>query len=111
MRATEETDALVGEPQTAFAQALHALPGAIRRLFPGRVAAATEHRLLRQDECLRVLPGRATALECRLGICLVTQEGDCNDHVLSASDVFRVAPRGVVVAWALTDSELMLRSR
>jgi hypothetical protein len=44
-------------------------------------------------------------LQCLSGLVIVTQKGDHLDHELHPGDEFRTAKRGLVVAWALWDSE------
>ena len=57
---------------------------------------------------LRLPRGERTVLRVRSGCVLVTQEGDPEDHVLSAGDEFRASGRGLAVAWALTASGVVV---
>ena len=47
-------------------------------------------------------------LRCVSGLVVVTQKGDRDDHVLYPGDEFRTLSRGLVVAWALLDSRLVV---
>jgi Protein of unknown function (DUF2917) len=61
------------------------------------------------DETVRLIPARkGLGLYVRRGCLLVTQEGDLQDHVLEASDELRLTGPGVVVAWALSPSNLIV---
>lgn len=58
---------------------------------------------LRQNGTLPLRPrGRGLSVGCLAGTLVVTQEGDPQDHVLGPGEAFRAAPRGLVVAWALS---------
>lgn len=50
------------------------------------------------------------ALRCVSGLVVVTQKGDPDDHELRPGDEFRTSSRGLVVAWAISDSGFILRS-
>lgn len=57
------------------------------------------------DGTARLAPrGRALSISARAGTVLVTQEGDPADHVLAPGDAVRLAARGAVVIWALSDA-------
>jgi hypothetical protein len=61
----------------------------------------TEAIRLPLDGILAFRPGRGgLALRCDVGVFLVTQEGDPDDHVLERGDTFRTSSPGRVVAWA-----------
>ena len=47
-------------------------------------------------------------LRCVYGLVVLTQKGDLHDHVLRPGEVFRTTRRGLVVAWALQDSGVMV---
>jgi hypothetical protein len=55
--------------------------------------------------------GRALTVSARGGTVLVTQAGDPRDHVLAAGEKVRLAARGLVVVWALTDAALSVERR
>ena len=62
---------------------------------------------LTDGSTLRLAPGGAPlAIRCVRGTSLVTQEGDPIDHVLEAGGELVTRPRGVVVVWALSESEI-----
>lgn len=50
------------------------------------------------------------ALRCVSGLMVVTQKGDRDDHELRPGDVFRTGRRGLVVAWAIRDSGVIVRA-
>jgi Protein of unknown function (DUF2917) len=59
------------------------------------------------DATLRLRPrAGGFVLRCHSGTLLVTQESDARDHVLGAGDELRMAGRGLVVVWALSQGEL-----
>ncbi len=61
------------------------------------------------DETVRLIPGRkGLVLHVRSGCLLATQERDPQDHVLEAGDELRLTGPGVVVAWALSPSNLVV---
>jgi hypothetical protein len=74
------------------------------------LASSPEARELPIDATLRAQPNRLGGLCVKAvhGTVLVTQAGDPRDHVLSAGETFRAAPRGLVVAWALKDAAVRL---
>ena len=49
-------------------------------------------------------------LRCLSGLVVVTQKGDRDDHELYPGDEFRTSSRGLVVAWAILDSALSVRT-
>jgi hypothetical protein len=55
--------------------------------------------------------GRALTLSARGGTVLVTQAGDPHDHVLAAGETVRLAARGLVVVWALTEAAVSVERR
>jgi len=62
---------------------------------------------LRDNATLRLIPRRGgLVLTSRDGTFLVTQERDPQDHVLEPGGELRLAGRGVVVVWALSDGAL-----
>lgn len=66
-------------------------------------------RGMARDETVRLVPRReGLVLHVRRGCLLVTQEGDPQDHVLEAGDELRLTGPGVVVAWALSPSDLVV---
>ncbi len=77
-------------------------------------ARGAEERIARtltldRDATLRLRPrAGGLLLRCRSGAMLATQEGDPLDHVLGPGDRLRVAGRGLVVVWALSQGELEL---
>ncbi len=70
--------------------------------WPRRAPRSTARPFrLDRDATIAFRPGRAgLTLSCRSGAFLVTQEGDGDDHVLGAGDVFHTGAPGRVVAWA-----------
>jgi hypothetical protein len=61
------------------------------------------------DATLRVRPGRhGVTLRAQCGLVLVTQEGDREDHVLAPGEELRLPPGGLVAAWALAASRLVV---
>ena len=83
-------------------------------MSPKRVAARTWSerdgaRDMALDETFRLVPGReGLVLHVRRGCLLATQEGDPRDHVLEAGDEVRLTGTGVVVAWALSPSDVVV---
>ena len=70
---------------------------------------AMSERQLGLDATLRLVPGRrGLVLGVREGCALVTQQGDAVDHVLVAGEELRIRGRGVVVAWALAPSRVVV---
>jgi hypothetical protein len=66
---------------------------------------------LPEGATLRLPRGRAATLVVRAvrGTVLVTQEDDLEDHVLEPGDELALHPRGLAVAWALTDAAISVR--
>ena len=50
--------------------------------------------------------GAALTIRCIRGTTMVTQESDPTDHILQPGEVLVTRPRGLVVVWALSDSEV-----
>jgi hypothetical protein len=66
---------------------------------------------LRSNATLKIVPRRGGLfISSRAGTLLVTQEHDPKDHVLEAGDGIRMAGRGVVVVWALSDGAVVVES-
>jgi len=90
---------------TSRSEALATVGGWLEQAQP-RPARAAACRPLKVDQTLAIRPAESTAVRCCAGSLLVTQEGDPEDHVLFAGEVFNAARRGLVVAWALSDAEV-----
>src|SRR5438552_17368071 len=62
------------------------------------------------EQALLSLQGdrRGTTVACRAGVVWITQEGDPQDHILSASKEFRIDRAGHVVIQALESACLRL---
>lgn len=72
-------------------------------LYAGR-AELDMTRALFENGTLPLRPGgRGLSVACRAGTLVVTQAGDPLDHVLLPGEVFRAAPKRLVVVWALSD--------
>jgi hypothetical protein len=66
-------------------------------------------REMSKDELVRMTPGRAgLVFRVRSGSLYVTQEGDLEDHLLGQGDELRLSGSGVVVAWALAPTSLVV---
>lgn len=84
------------------------------RLGPPRVDAAIAPPLGGLAPELRLRDNEATSfrgrpgceITCKVGVALVTQEGDPEDHVLEVGDTLRISKAGRVVAMALCDCVL-----
>jgi len=62
---------------------------------------------LPDSSTLRLEPrGAALTIRCVRGTSLVTQERDPTDHILQPGGELVTRPRGVVVVWALSESEV-----
>lgn len=76
--------------------------GSAQRVGCGTVLG---RRTVRANGVLSLRPGGCgLALRCVSGLVVVTQEGDRTDHELHPGDEFRTDRRGLVVAWALSES-------
>jgi Protein of unknown function (DUF2917) len=81
--------------------------GAWPRSFTDR---GTESWDLPMDGTLRVQPGRnGVILRADRGLLHVTQSGDLEDHVLAPGAELRLPRGGLVVAFALAESRLVVR--
>lgn len=81
--------------------------GAWPRSFTDRGTGSWD---LPKDATLRVHPGRSgVILRADAGLLHVTQSGDLEDHVLSPGEELRLPHGGLVVAFALEPSRLVVR--
>ena len=81
--------------------------GAWPRNLTDRGAASWD---LPRDSTLRVHPGRnGVVLRADAGLLHVTQSGDLEDHVLEPGEELRLPRGGLVVAFALAPSRLVVR--
>jgi hypothetical protein len=81
--------------------------GAWPRSFTDRGAGSWD---LPKDATLRVHPGRSgVILRADAGLLHVTQSGDLEDHVLAPGEELRLPRGGLVVAFALAPSRLVVR--
>ena len=79
----------------------------LSRARPAPAAAEEGRFALRRDATLRLRPpAGGLVLAALSGTLVVTQQGDRDDHVLTPGATLRVARRGLVVAWALSDASL-----
>jgi hypothetical protein len=72
---------------------------------------ATRQLHLNLDEVRSVDARCCTSIVCTLGKVWITQEANMKDYVLERGQAFRLGGHGLVVAWALTDSELEVQVR
>ena len=64
---------------------------------------------LRDNATLKLVPDRGgLVIASRAGTFVVTQERDPEDHVLEAGAEVRMAGRGAVVVWALSDGAIVV---
>lgn len=76
--------------------------GSVQKVGCGAVPGL---RTVRANGVLSLRPGGCgLVLRCMSGLMVVTQKGDREDHELHPGDEFRTDRRGLVVAWALSDS-------
>lgn len=66
-------------------------------------------REMLKDELVRLTPGRAgVVFRVVSGSLYLTQEGDLQDHVLGPGEELRLSGPGLVVAWALAPTSLVV---
>jgi hypothetical protein len=66
---------------------------------------------MRANTAWSIRPGSCgLALRCVSGLVVVTQKDDPKDHELLPGDEYRTNRRGLVVAWAVEDSDFTVRT-